>query len=127
LLFDIDHEDLQELWDLKRRSLVPLSTLTETNDAIIVELDLPRVRKQDIHIKLVEDTLEIQAVLHTHIRFERWGTIQQNCEFRSFYKVISLPQSVKTDQTHATFKKGILRIELRKRTETEHRISITEE
>ncbi|UCH38208.1 MAG: Hsp20/alpha crystallin family protein [Candidatus Bathyarchaeota archaeon] len=127
MLFDIDDEDLQELWDLKRRSLVPLSTLTETNDAIVVELDLPRVRKQDIHIKLVEDTLEIQAALHTHIRFERWGTVQQSCEFRLFHKVISLPQPVRMDQTHATFKKGILRIDLQKRTETEHRISITEE
>jgi HSP20 family protein len=114
------------MWNLKRRSLTPLSTLMETKDTIVVELDLPRVRKQDIQVTLNENQLEIRASLHTHICFERWGTVQRSCEFRSFRKVISLPHPVSADRTRATFKKGILQIEFQKRMDIDHRIPIEE-
>ncbi len=121
-LFD---ELAREMWDLKRESLAPLASVSETEDRVIVEMDLPLVQKKDIRLRLIEEGLEVEASLMKCVRFERWGTVQRSCEFRSFYKIMPLPCSVVSEGATASFKKGILRVELKKRREIEHRISIT--
>jgi HSP20 family protein len=112
------------MWDIKRQSLVPLTSIWETDDNVIIEIDLPLVKKRDIHLRLVEEGLEIEASLKRCVQFKSWGTIQRSCEFRSFYKIISLPTQVVPEGAKATFKKGILRIELKKRKKGIYQISI---
>jgi len=112
------------MWDLGRGSLEPLASVSETEDRVIVEVDLPLVRKDDIRIRLIEGGLEVEASLTRCVRFARWGTVQRSCEFRSFYKLVPLPCPVVTDGVQATFKRGILRVTLRKRRAQEHRIPI---
>lgn len=112
------------MWDLTRGSLEPLANVQETEDRVVVEVDLPLVRKKDIRLRLVEDGLEVEASLLRCVKFERWGTVQRSCEFRSFYKVVPLPSPVVAEGTRATFRRGILKVELKKRKETEHRIPL---
>ena len=111
------------MWDLQRESLEPLTNILETEYTIIVEIDLPLVKKKDIRLRLVENGLVIEASLTRHVRFERWGTVQRSCEFKSFYKLIPLPSPVDTEGVKATFKQGILRVELKKK-EAEYGITI---
>lgn len=124
LTIDIFNEFAREMWDLQRHSLEPLASTSETDDEVIVEVDLPLVKKDDIALRLIEEGLEIEASLTRCVRFERWGTVQRSCEFRSFYKIVPLPSPVVPDGTTATFKKGILRINLKKKKEIEYRIPI---
>ena len=121
-LFD---ELAREMWDLQRGSLAPLVSVSETEDRVIVEVDLPLVTKKDIHLRLVEGGLEVEASLTKCVRFERWGTVQRSCEFRSFYRIVSLPSPVVAEGVTAVFNRGILRVELKKRREVEYRIPIT--
>ena len=121
-LFD---ELAREMWDLQRGSLAPLVSVSETEDRVIVEVDLPLVKKKDIHLRLVEGGLEVEASLTKCVRFERWGTVQRSCEFRSFYRIVSLPSPVVAEGVTAVFNRGILRVELKKRREVEYRIPIT--
>lgn len=112
------------MWDIKRQSLVPLANVHETEDKVIIEIDLPLVKKRDIHLRLVEKGIEIEASFERCVQFQNWGTIQRNCEFRSFYKMIPLPTQVVPEGAKATSKKGILRIELKKRKKKEYTIPI---
>lgn len=121
-LFD---ELAREMWDLQRGSLAPLVSVSETEDRVIVEVDLPLVKKKDIHLRLVEGGLEVEASLTKCVRFERWGTVQRSCEFRSFYRIVSLPSPVVAEGVTAVFNRGILRVELKKRREVEYQIPIT--
>lgn len=121
-LFD---ELAREMWDLRRGSLAPLVSVLETEDLVIVEVDLPLVKKKDIHLRLVEGGLEVEASLTKCVRFERWGTVQRSCEFRSFYRIVSLPSPVVAEGVTAVFNRGILRVELKKRRDVEYRIPIT--
>ena len=121
-LFD---ELAREMWDLQRGSLAPLVSVSETEDRVIVEVDLPLVKKKDIHLRLVEGGLEVEASLTKCVRFERWGTVQRSCEFRSFYRIVSLPSPVVAEGVTAVFNRGILRVELKKRRDVEYRITIT--
>lgn len=121
---DIFDELSRGMWSLARGSLEPLTNISETEDKVIVEMDLPLVRKKDIRLRLVEDGLEVEASLIRCVSFERWGTVQRSCEFRSFYKVVPLSSPVVVEGTKATFKRGILRVELKKRKELESEISV---
>ena len=121
-LFD---ELAREMWDLQRGSLAPLVSVSETENRVIVEVDLPLVKKKDIHLRLVEGGLEVEASLTKCVRFERWGTVQRSCEFRSFYRIVSLPSPVVAEGVTAVFNRGILRVELKKRRDVEYRITIT--
>jgi HSP20 family protein len=112
------------MWDLRRSSLVPLTRVLETEEKVIIEVDLPLVNKKDMRLRLVGGGLEVEASLMRCVRFERWGTVQRNCEFRSFYKIIPLPRQVVSEGVRATFKKGILRVELKKRRSGESKIPI---
>jgi len=60
--------------------------------------------------------LEVDATMQRCVKFHRWGTIQRQCEFKSFYKAIKLPSGVNTDKMKAKFEKGILTIEVPKKT-----------
>ena len=124
MALDLFDELAREMWDLQRGSLAPLVSVSETEDRVIVEVDLPLVKKKDIHLRLVEGGLEVEASLTKCVRFERWGTVQRSCEFRSFYRIVSLPSPVVAEGVTAVFNRGILRVELKKRMEVGYQIPI---
>ncbi len=124
LALDVFDKFNRDMWNLKRGSLEPLTSVSETEDKIIIEIDLPLVSKKDISLRLVEEGLEVEASLSRYVRLERWGTIQRSCEFKYLYKIVPLPSPAVSEDAKVTFKKGILRVELRKRKELEHRIPL---
>jgi len=124
MALDFFDELEREMWNLSRRSLVPLTSISETEDKIIVEVDLPLVEKKNIKLRVVEGGLEVEASLTKCVSFENWGTVQRNCQFESFYTFIALPSSVVAESATATFKKGILKVELKKSKKFDYTIPI---
>jgi HSP20 family protein len=124
MAFDLFDEMASAMWNFHQRSLTPLTTVIETESTVIVEVDLPLVSKKDIQIRLIEQRLQIEASLRECLRYERWGTIQRDCEFTTFYASIPLPTLVSKERATATFRRGLLRIELSKQRATTHRIPI---
>jgi HSP20 family protein len=76
-------------------------------------MDLPLVRKEDIHLTIEEKNLNLEAPLTRCVRYERWGT-HSDCEFSSFYKIVNLPTRVNPDEAKAKFLNGVLSVELPK-------------
>ena len=111
------------MWDIKNRRLEPLAYLTETENKINVSVDLPFVRKEDIKLNVTEDALVIDAAMRRCVKFERWGTVQRECEFASFHKIVKLPTKVVPKEAKATFKYGVLSVDLPKRI-SRHKIDI---
>jgi len=103
------------MFDLREKCLEPLVDVQETEDHVIVTVDLPCVDKDAIKIHATTDTLEIQANMKRSIKFSRWGTVQQEVEFQKFKKLIKLPSKVDPRRAQARFKQGILEIKLPKR------------
>jgi HSP20 family protein len=121
--FEEIEESLGAMWDALEGSLEPLAHIEEEEKVIRVTVDLPLVRKQDIKIRVLDDTLDVEAKLNRCVTFDRWGTVQRRCEFRFFHKSIHLPALVTATGAKATFKKGILVVELPK-TIAEHEIKV---
>lgn len=103
------------MWDVAESALEPLVEIHERPNHIVVMVDLPLVRKEDIDLKIGEDSLVINAEMREGVRYRRWGTYQKECEFGCLKKHIRLPVDVDPDQTKATFRRGVLKLELAKR------------
>ncbi len=103
----------RSMWDSSTGRLEPLTQVTETLDKIIVTMDLPLARKEDIRLTIEEDNLKLEAPLERCVRYEHWG-IQSHCEFSSFYKIVALPARTNPEEAKAKFRNGVLSIELPK-------------
>jgi len=86
----------------------------EDDQRLIVRVEVPGMDKKDLNIEVLDDKL----VLSGEKRFSeessdgRWRIIQ--CAYGSFHRTVPLPVPVLADQARASYKDGILRVELPK-------------
>ncbi len=94
--------------------LEPLYEVEDKEDEILVTFDLPRVRKENVEINTTENTVEVIAKMTDAVCWERWGGIQKRLTFQAFRKQIRLPEPIDPEKASASFKNGVLRINLPK-------------
>ncbi len=104
------------LWNAEKCCLTPLIEVQNLSDEIILMIDLPYVEKKgDIELDATEKTVEIKAKLKRPYRFEGWGTVQKEIDFRTYRRKIKLPEEIIPEKAQATFKNGILKVKLPKK------------
>lgn len=87
----------------------------EDDKRVVVRVELPGMDKKDIDVKVVGDALVIEG----EKRFEkessngRWRMMER--AYGSFHRVVPLAAEVISDEAQASYKNGILRVELPKR------------
>lgn len=101
-----------------RGPLMTLATLAapvdieELDDAFVVELDLPGVRKEDVSIDLRDNELMIKGEMKER---ERKGVLRrQTRRYGAFEHRISVPGDVDPDSVSAMLENGILTVRLAK-------------
>lgn len=88
----------------------------EDDTRVVVRLEIPGMDKSDLDIQVQDHSLVVSG----EKRFERestegrWHTLQ--CAYGSFRRVIPLPAAVKSEEARASYKNGVLRVELPKLT-----------
>ncbi|NNM82834.1 MAG: Hsp20/alpha crystallin family protein [Burkholderiales bacterium] len=86
----------------------------EDENRLVVRIETPGMEKEDIGIEIESDHL----VVHGEKRFEneqtqgRWRVMQ--CAYGSFRRVVPLPVPVRVDEATASYRNGVLRVELPK-------------
>lgn len=93
----------------------PHVDMCETAEAIIVEIEIPGVRREDIHLEIKDDSLHITGERQT--RTEHQGRNYHRIE-RShgrFERQLPLPVTVDRNAIHAEFDAGLLIVTLPKR------------
>ena len=86
----------------------------EDEKRLVVQLEVPGMEKQDISIEVRDSALIISG----EKRFERedtegrWRVMQ--CAYGSFQRIVPLDVPVLADKANATYKNGVLRVELPK-------------
>lgn len=87
----------------------------EDDKRVVVRLEAPGMEKEDFDVEVLGDTLVVRG----EKRFEReetdgrWRVLQ--CAYGAFHRQVPLPVAVKGDEARATYRNGVLRIELPKR------------
>jgi len=97
--------------------LEPLTHLEEYGDEIVIYVDLPFVKKEDICIYLRKNVLDICATARSSSqKIDRnVGFLERTREYRSFRKILKLPYEIEEETAKAKFHNGILRIVLKKK------------
>ncbi|NMC59189.1 MAG: Hsp20/alpha crystallin family protein [Candidatus Methanofastidiosa archaeon] len=94
----------------------PLTDLKETENELIMEIEMPGITKDDIDIKVTEDIIEIKAEKNIENKEEdkSKGYFFQERRYQGFYRSIPLPAGIKPDETEAKFDNGVLEIIMKK-------------
>jgi len=106
-------------------SMMPLADVRETDEAVIVAMDLPGVDKQDVDIAVSEDELRVVAEKKAETEISEKDFHKRERTWRRFERAIKLPVAVKGDEAKARLQSGVLEVTLPKEAVTSRkRISI---
>lgn len=94
--------------------MVPLADIKETDDSIIVKMDLPGVDKKDVELSISNDELHVNAKRQRETEVEEKGYHKRERSFARFERIIKLPVGVKGEETKARLADGVLEMTLPK-------------
>lgn len=97
-----------------RRALIPALDVVETEKSLIVKADLPGLEKDDLRISITDDILTIQG--EKKAEKEEKGKDFRRLEraYGTFSRSVRLPREVDQEKVKASYRNGVLEIDLSK-------------
>ena len=110
-----DKSEVDDAFYMPTRSWAMLGgDVFEDDQRLVVRLEVPGMEKQEMKIDVQDDTLVVSG----EKLFERESTSGRyrvmQCAYGSFRRTVPLPVPVLGEQARATYKNGVLRVELPK-------------
>ncbi len=93
----------------------PRVDMCETPEAFIVEVELPGMQREDVHIEMKDDTLYITGERRTTSERQERNYYRMERRYGRFERQLRLPDGVARGAIRAEFDAGILIITLPKR------------
>lgn len=92
----------------------PVVDIFDKNDAIIIHAELPGVTKDNVSIEIKENilTLKGERVENKEIKEDKY--FRKERSFGSFQRSFTLPSTISHENIKATFKDGVLEVEIPK-------------
>jgi HSP20 family protein len=92
----------------------PTVDVEEDEKTIRVKAEVPGIDEKDLEVKIENNVLTLSGEKKEERKEEKKNYVFSERKFGSFSRSISLPEGIKTDKVKATFKKGVLNIEIPK-------------
>jgi HSP20 family protein len=90
----------------------PVVDILSTSNNIIIEVELPGVRLEEIYISILRNAVTIKALKYECFDEKKLHFICLERSFGRFLRVIDIPSPVDTGSIKATFRDGLLTITL---------------
>ena len=90
----------------------PHVDVVERDGKLLISADLPGVKKEDVKVEINPDSVTLQGQRHQEKSSSDRGFYQSERSYGSFYRTIPLPEGVNTEKASATFRDGVLQIEV---------------
>lgn len=97
----------QALW-------APAVDVEETNDAMVIRAELPGMMREDIKVRVAEDTVTISGERNYEAEQKDRTFHRVERAYGTFQRTIVLPVSVQGDKAAASYKSGVLELVLPK-------------
>ena len=95
------------------RMWAPALEVFERDNKFVVRAELPGLKKEDVKIEVTHDELTIEGERKlAKEEKEEGGFYRTERRYGTFYRSISIPEHVKAEAAAATFKDGVLEIEM---------------
>ena len=120
------NQDVFDLFDRNFGTTVPSIDVRETNEAYVMDMDLPGRSEKDVEISLKDRVLTISSLEET--KTEEKKNTDNDCEYlikerrsSSFSRRFTLPADIDAENVEANFKNGVLTIAIARRPEAQAR------
>ncbi|HAM49368.1 MAG TPA: Hsp20/alpha crystallin family protein [Nitrospiraceae bacterium] len=99
----------------------PTIDIFEEGSDVVVKAELPGMKKEDLDVKLTDNTITISGEKKKEEKVEKKDFYRMERSYGSFTRAFSLPSEVQTDKVKAQFKEGILEIRVPKTEEAKQK------
>jgi HSP20 family protein len=89
---------------------IPNVDMFSTNSELVIEVEMPGVRREDIEITLHKNTLAIKAIKFECFEEDKINYVCMERSFGKLSRTIEIPFPVDTVRVKASYKNGILTI-----------------
>jgi len=96
----------------------PFVDIFDRGDRFVITVELPGVRKEDIKLRVTEDTVYIEAQIRREKELEEEGAVRIERYYSGYRRVIRLPEEVIPEKAKARYNNGVLEIEIPKKRPT---------
>src|ERR1700740_2046461 len=102
---------------LSTAAFVPAVDIYEDEHKIVLKLEVPGMKQEDLDIRLENSTLTVRGErkFEKEEKEENFHRIERR--YGSFYRAFTVPNTVNTENVKADYDAGVLRIQLEKRAE----------
>ena len=90
----------------------PHIEVCERNGKLLIQADLPGMKRDDIHVRVEGDEVVIQGERRQDQTNNQAGYYRSERSYGSFYRTIPLPEGTNAESANATFRDGVLEIEI---------------
>lgn len=96
----------------------PAVDIYETENELVVKADLPDISEKDIDVRVENNMLTIRGERKFDQTVKEDNFLRVERAYGAFSRSFSLPNTVNTEGIQATYKNGVLQVELPKRAES---------
>lgn len=101
---------------------VPRVDLMDRGETLCLRAELPGVKKDDIKITVTDNSITLRGETKSERKEEKEGAFyRRELSYGSFSRTLPLPAPVDPEHAKATFKDGILEVNLKKVNPAKHR------
>lgn len=112
---------LQSLPEMEQVA-APNVDVYEEGDKVIVKAEVPGISKEDIDVTFKDNILTISGEKKKEEKVENKNYYQIERSYGSFSRSVYLPTEVKSEEASATFRDGVLEIEIPKTEESKGKV-----
>jgi HSP20 family protein len=94
---------------------LPDIEVLEKDGAMVVRVDLPGIKKEDVSIEVNDNSLVVKGERRKEMKEEREGYYRSERSYGSFYRSIPFRDGIEANDAKATFNDGVLEITLKTR------------
>ena len=116
-----------ESWQNKMNRLfgidfMPAAEMEETDNEIVVKLEIPGMEASDLDIQVTETSITIGGERKEETKIEEKAMVRSEFSYGKFERIIPLSAHIQNDKVKAEYKNGILILTLPKTEAEKHKI-----
>jgi HSP20 family protein len=104
--------------DLLEGAWGPAVDIYDSKDNVMVRVDIPGMKKDEIDVSVHKDTLIIKGEKKQEKELKEKDFVRTERFYGSFNRAIRLPAEVQAEKVNATYKNGVLELVLPKKEES---------
>lgn len=107
---------------LEAKAAVPRVNMFEDDDALVIEAEIPGMKKEDLDISISEDVVTITGKKESEEKTEKKDYYYEERSIGSFTRKLCLPVETDTTKAKASFQEGVLEIRIPKSPEAKQKV-----